>query len=527
MDAIDQACPSLDGGQPQDCPDPQDDGPCDASTSACPPVDRSNWMVAQLPEGLGLVDSATGEVLEAESKVTYCGASKVLRDQEYATALAEGYAGQAINLTYVDGQVALYTGSGERISAGPGEGIPFRLAAMAAMEGNTACLALGISRKGRLFGVSSTGWLGHHKFSQALQQRRSQCSRKILRGALDLLQYRLRRLDYDQTWSARGGGRIRPTSLVLTGPTLDPEIVPQLCEAGEESRTLGAFELFRKREVFKDHVIGGCRGYEITRPFVDGIILFHPHIHSLLWAQFIPQRRLAVHWWQCLRTATLKEYGFDIDGLYRDPETHKMAVTACVYIQQVRPRIERKQLEHDEYGHPNLLTLEGAILENLKYTTKPQDVAAYIPGPHGEKERVGLPTQHLVSEALRRSPRVFATLGAAREGWDPPHWCLSIDELLGDTTTISIPHLLATQALRSDSPCSIYNSAINDGSSDNPEGTSTANQPRPKNPSLRNLMMTLDLDEWLQVLWERAHRSMDYSRKRLADKGYLIHELRP
>jgi|GEM_PF-7083252 len=520
MTAISEACSSVLEGAVKDC-NGSKRSDFDDFIRQC--QEPQVWAITASPDGLLVVDRVTGKILDQASRALRESFGKIIRAKDYAAALADGFAGQAVHLEWVNGLPALVTADGQQVHAGPGQGIPFRLAAMAAMEAETAFLALGQTVDGRHFGISASGWASSLRFSLAHQQKRSTTSRKTLRASVLCLTNRLAAMEYDQSFSLCGGGRVKPVSLVLTCPTLDPAIVPNVTEAGEERRVLAAFELFRKREIFRDHVFGGMRGYEITRRLCgDGVILFHPHIHSLLWAQFLPQQRWAVHWWTCIRTATLAEYGFDIDNLYRNPEAHILAVSACVYVQQVRNRVAKKYQTFNCDGHPDQISLESAIQESVKYMAKPQDVAAYIPGPHGEKIRVGLPSHHLVKEAMRRSPRVFATLGAARTKWDLPSWCKWQDHIADHEREALLG--IAGKGLRGTqgSKCSLETSSISDG--DLKVGVEKINS---KNgmKSLRKLMESLDLDDWLCVLAQRAQRANSHFRKGLKSKGYMFPEI--
>ena len=486
-------------------------------------------VVIQDDAGLSVMDPHSGLTLTPESDAIGEAFRKAVGGSEFAEALAEGLAGMPVLLTKDHwGRWRLVGEGGEVLQAAPGEGIHLRLAAISAMEGLTTCMAIGTTKDGRKYGIGSAAYVGGIRLSCALQNRRSAKSRTILRACIRRIRARLAAVKYSQKWGEgpdKGcGGDIRPAAMTLTSPTLDPAVVQGVSEAREERRLLASWELLRKRELFKRRVFGGVRGYEITRKVLsDLVILFHPHLHTLLWAQRIRQDVLAIEWWECLCAATWKEYGFHLSDLYSTREALGRAIKACVQVQSIRKKQPRAPQSQDASEHPEALTFEGAVKETLKYMTKAQDVASYITGPHGERVRGGLPTEHLRSEAMRRYPRVFATVGAARWAWVPPEWCERLDsvsdekwdELLGKSKANA-----ADAKNRSlDSP------PINDGASPVVSEALSSTKKKVKvtrPPNLKGLMHTLTLDDWLQELGKRADQATDFYRRGLRNKGFIV-----
>jgi hypothetical protein len=470
-----------------------------------------------------------GEVMESESKALGQALAKAVTGIEHAQALAEGLAGQRVQLALNDhNEVVMLGENGEVVEPSPEQARFYRLAAMAAMEGQTVCMAVGKTANGRRFGIGRSAYLGGSRFSFATQQKRSVDSRRKLRVAIDRLLQRLEAVSYDHAMEKGCGGEIRPIAMVLTSPTLDPEWVADLSEAKEERRLFMAWELFRKRQLLLRYVFGGMRGYEITRQLLqDGLLLFHPHFHCLLYALRMDQSMLAQEWWDCLVSATRKVYGFDLRDRYSG-EALQRAITACVHVQAITNR-PRKRKDRDPGDHPAALTLQDAILECVKYNTKPGDVASYTPGPHGEKVRVGLPTDHLRAESQRRSPQVFATVGAARATWQPPDWCqprmgAPIEKLVAVFGAERVRQVFGSL----DTP------AINDGDTANapvagvdPDAEGVQQKGADTRVKYRNLTLKelgdiLPWNLWLQALGNRAGKAVRHYTMGLKGKQYLV-----
>ena len=499
-----------------------DPGGCSPSLGSRFPV------VIQDDSGLSVVDPHSGLPLASETDAIGDAFRKAVAGSNFAEALAEGLAGMPVLLSKDRwGRWSLVGEGGEVLHAAPGEGIHLRLAAISAMEGLTTCMAIGTTKDGRKYGIGSAAYVGGIRLSCSLQQRRSVKSRNILRACIDRIKERLAAVKYSQAWNNGCGGKILPAAITFTSPTLDPEVVKGVSEPREERRLLASWELLRKRELFKIHVFGGVRGYEITRKVLsDLVILFHPHLHTLLWAKRISQDVLATEWWECLCAATWKEYRFHLSDLYPTKEALGRAIKACVQVQAIRKKQPGTMQSQDASEHPENLTFEGAIKETLKYMTKAQDVASYITGPHGERVRSGLPTDHLRSEAMRRSPRVFATVGAARLAWVPPEWCKRLDEVSDERWDELLGNAKADAADAMNR--SLDSPPINDGASPVlsdalPSTKQKAKVTRP--PNLKDLMHTLTLDDWLQELGKRADQATHFYRSGLRNKGFVVPDI--
>lgn len=569
-----------------------------------------------------VVDPDSGQVLEVETRALTKARLEAKASKYYASALAERLVGGRVSLgTSDDCQTILLDARGEEILAAPGEGKIHRAAALLLLEAATPWVALGKEKdddgnmvpNGRTFGIGGSGYAPGFKMSPGYQRKHSAASRKELRQKCKLLQRRLAAITYDR--SKKAGGEIRPLALVLTTPTIDPSLLSgiMVTEESEERRLFMAWQLLRKRDLWKDNVFGGFRGYEITRKYFSdfGVMLFHPHFHLLIFARFIEQWMLAQEWWDCLRIATMAIYGgFDISSLYdptkcfskdssskwsqksEDKFKHRTqlewAITASVYIQAIRRKAKPGSVR-DELGHrEGPTTLESAIHETLKYCTKADKIAAYerdLERP-GEMKATGLPTDYLQREIYRRSCQIFAKLGAARSTWTLPEWCEMADgvskelvaELLGeaakkaaqdicearnadavlaqeaseelralqaanlarevfsahkmaafahliesDSEAPNDARLLAGEAreraevdLHRATTCLLDTPAISDG---DPDGTTAK-----KRLTLRDLMDTMPLHEWLQIASRRAFNSLQYLQDGLRKKGYFVTE---
>jgi hypothetical protein len=459
-----------------------------------------------------VVDLASGEILKAETEALMLARRKGLASNYFASALVEGLAGEALKLGQDDaGEVVLLGADGRELVAGPGEGLELRAAALLLLEASTPWAAVGKADDGRVYGVGGAGYTPGLRFSPAYQRKQAARSRKVARQALRLIRQRLFSVAYSTKWAA--GGKVLPVAWTLTTPTLDPSVVSGITEAREEERIFLAWSLFRKLEIFKSRVFACFRGYEVTRKvFWDEVLTFHPHFHLLNWSKFIEQAEGARAWWACLRTATLKVYGFDIDHLYDHQGKDKdgrtaldKAISASFYVQKVK----RKPGKGD-----GAISLEQAIQETLKYATKADEIACYAPDPDrpGKTMVVGIPGTHLRAEIFRRSARVFERVGAARARWKAPEWCEAAEgvsaelwnELTGEAAKRAAA--LAAEAARSlDTP------PISDG-----EGE------KKKRETLRSLMLILDLHRWLQIASRRAFSSLEHLEKGLQAKGFWV-----
>lgn len=381
-----------------------------------------SWTLFETSGGPLVLDSSTGEVLEAQTAAVSASRARAHMAKRQASAIAEALAGGKIRLGHDDqGEVILLNAEGEELHAAPGEGVFIRMAALLLLESESTYSAVG-SKDGRVFGVGGSGYGASMRYAPAYQRRLSRRSRKVARTNLRILRWRLSAVWYD--W--KEAGKVMPVFWTLTTPTLDPGIVVGVCETKEEERAFMAWELFRKRDIFEDAVFAGFRGFEVTRKVLwNGVVLHHPHFHLLLWARFAMQAKLANEWWDCLRIATLKTYAFELADLYPDPWQLENAVTACLHVQAVNVNPRKGE---------NSISLEDAIQETLKYTTKPDDIACYVPDPDrpGEWIVTGLPQAYLQAGISERSPRVFECLGAARKHWKAPKWCKAKEGVTAD-----------------------------------------------------------------------------------------------
>lgn len=466
------------------------------------------WILDFDEDGPRLVNPSTGEILERQTKeiraALQCAHYKRNANHEHASALAEALVGSKVSLCIDElGETVLLDGEGNEYHAAPGGGLELRAAALLLLEAQTACGMVGL-HEGRIFGSGGSGFGASLRYAPAYQRRQSIRSRKKARESIRQVRRRLWSVDYDK----RAAGRVLPVAWTLTTPTLDPSIVPGVCETREEERMLLAWSLFRKLDIFKATVFAAFRGFEVTRKaFWDGVVSHHPHFHILAWARYVPQADLAAAWWACLCTATLRTYGFELADLYPDQESAVRAVTACVQVQAVKRRTRRGD---------GSVSLEDAIQETLKYCTKTDDIACYVPDPEHPGEWIvsGLPCEYLRDGIWRRSPRVFECVGAARSRWKAPEWCESREglspELLAD--------LAGEAACKAGASCSLDTPAITDGAQ---VGQPSKDEVR-RRETLRSLMANLDLHAWLQIASRRAFSALEHLEAGLRAKGYWV-----
>ena len=483
----------------------------------------------------GLVcDSFGGEVLPAETEALAVARRKAKAGRFYAGALAERLVGGQIGLGQDEcGEMILLGPDGQELQAGPGEGKIWRAAALLLLEAATPWAAIGKDEsklgQARTFGVGGSGYAPGFRYSPGYQRKHAASSRKEARKMVKLLRRRLGLVSYDHAKAQ--GGQIRPVALTLTSPTIDPGLLvgTLVNDESEEQRLFRAWELFRKRQPWIDHVFGGFRGYEITRKIhTDGWMTFHPHFHLLAFAKFMEQARFSLEWWDCLRSATQKIYGLDIDDLYdneiRDDKGRTAldrARSASFYVQAIRPKAKPGGVR-DDMGHKEgAMTLEDALQETLKYACKADKIATYerdLERP-GEMRATGLPTDYLQAEIFRRSCRIFECVGAARSLWTMPEWCTAAlgvsPELLAELTGEAAK--LAAQKAAEEAACSLDTPPIPDG--DQMEAVARGRR------TLRTLMDELPLHQWLQVASARAFKSLESLRAGLQKKGFVMMDL--
>ncbi len=478
-------------------------GARDTPASPCP----ATWeglAVLDTSEGPLVVDPTSGEVLGSLTESIRTAQYRACSASRYASALAESLAGGKVRLSRDDtGEVILLDADGLEIMAKPGEGLALRSAALLLLEAQTPYGVVG--RHGdRLFGMGGSGFGASMRYAPAYQRRLSVRSRKKAREAIRHVRRRLWAVAYD----TKEAGKVLPVAWTLTTPTLDPSIVSSVCEVREEERMFLAWSLFRKLDIFKATVFAAFRGFEVTRKsFWDGVVLHHPHFHLLAWARYVSQADLAAAWWACLRTATRRVYGFELEDLYPQMENRAKAITACIHVQAVNRRTRRGD---------NAMSLEDAIQETLKYCTKADDIACYVPDPEHPGEWIvsGLPGDYLRDGIWNRSPRVFECVGAARSRWKAPEWCEARDglspELLAD--------LRGAAAREAGASCSLDTPAISDGA---PVKEPSKDETR-RRETLRGLMATLDLHTWLQIASRRAFSALEHLEAGLKAKGYWV-----
>jgi hypothetical protein len=226
--------------------------------------------------------------------------------------LAEALAGGKVRLGRDDvGETILLDADGQELMAAPGEGLDLRAAALLLLEAQTPYGVVGRHQE-RLFGMGGSAFGASLRYAPAYQRRLSMRSRKKAREAIQSVRRRI----WAVTYNTKEAGRVLPVAWTLTSPRMDPSIVSGICEVKEEERLFLAWSLFRKLDIFKATVFAAFRGFEVTRKtFFDGVVLHHPHFHLLAWARYVAQADLAAAWWTCLRKATERIYGFELEDL--------------------------------------------------------------------------------------------------------------------------------------------------------------------------------------------------------------------
>lgn len=136
-----------------------------------------------------------------------------------------------------------------------------------------------------------------------------------------------------------------------------------------------AWQLFRKRDYFKERIRGGSKSEEFTVT-ENG---YHYHFHLLCVSRFLNYDRLRREWTDCLRTA-FKENGLSCELQTSDG-------LAMVRVERVSGR----------------RNIENAVLEVCKYITK-NDSWEKIP-----------PSDLIEIASIKRFPRMFELFGCFRE----------------------------------------------------------------------------------------------------------------
>ena len=477
-----------------------------AQASPCD-LEWSRLAVWEGSDGPVVVDTESGEILEGVTAALRTAEFRKHGASRYASALAESIAGEKISFGRDDaGNLILLDAKGQELMAAAGEGYNLRAAALLLLESRSLYSVVG-RHNGRLFGIGGSGYGASLRYAPTYQKRQSIRSRKKARESIQQVRRRLWSVTYD----AKEAGRVLPVAWTLTTPTLDPSIVPGVCETKEEERLLLAWSLFRKLDLFKSTVFAAFRGFEVTRKaFWDGVVIHHPHFHLLAWARYAPQADLAAAWWACLCTATRRIYGFDLMDLYPDPESAARAVIACIQVQVVKRKTRRGD---------GSVSLEDAIQETLKYCTKADDIACYVPDPEHPGEWVvsGLPTDYLREGIWKRSPRVFECVGGARSRWKAPEWCKARAGLSPEL----VADLAGDAARKAGASCLLDTPAITDGAH---VGLPSKDETR-RRETLRGLMLTMDLHAWLQIAARRAFAALEHLEDGLRGKGYWIPSL--
>jgi len=236
----------------------------------------------------------------------------------------------------------------------------------------------------------------------------------------------------------------------------------------EFTRYNRAFELFRKRQEWKQHVWAGIKGVENALD-KDGP---HVHGHNLVMARYWPFADLSESWRECLNQATCELYGF---GLAED-------VTVFVNVKKVVSYVRNGETE---------VGWEDAVEECVKYVTKPGDLL--------DEE---IPAETLLELAeVRRWPRMFELLGKCRKAKEGGR-----EAALLDTACISDGKGVTGEA----SPVGLEGKegGVNldlDPEEDEDEAIKGA---RP--PTWRDLMDVMPFSDWLRVVVMRAERGRSF-----------------
>ena len=462
--------------------------------------------LVQVDGALSLVDKETGEFLEAKTKELLAAIKaaewKAWRKRDQAEILAEAVAGQKVHLGWSpDNRRVLMDKEDRILEAGPGAGMGLRAAAYLLLEVEESYAAVTLDAGVPSFGIGGAAASSTLRYSPGYQSSLAARSRRVAEERTNMVLSRLAQVTYEM--EKEHGGSVRPIFMTLTGPELLSSLVGrEVTEEREEKRFINAWGLFRKTELWKTTVFAGFKGFERKPKMRTGReIRIHPHYHLLLWAKFFDHDELVATWWQCLRTATLEAYGYDIGS-----DANQMM--ACADVRSIRPK-QRRSKDYVEGEPSSIKTLGDAVQETLKYAVKPEDLAQRDPWTG---EVVGLPAAFLVENIWRASCRVFECLGAARHGWKLPAWCspregVSKEEL----------ERQRQRAVRS-TACQLDTTGISDEGLD----PDAPKKPKKRPPSVRAMVEHLGLTDWLQVAAERSVRSGAWFRRALQERGFII-----
>lgn len=377
--------------------------------------------------------------------------------------------------------VLVDTASGEILDAPPGEAIEERFALLHSLsaEPSNHWTGEGRDHAGRAYDAAGSLWRPPSRLSPNTMEARRRHSRRSAREGVARLE---RTITLGERFMMEKGyrGRFAWTFLTLTQPRISGEADWASIQRGNR-----AFDLFRKREAFKSRVRGGPKGLEAPLD-CNGA---HAHLHLLLLMRYWDWKALREEWRSCVDQAMKESIG---SGLSEE-------ASVMVDIRLVRSRGRLRDGE---------ILLEDAVQEVCKYVTKTENFVTVR--PDGSVEGLA-PERILALENIARWPRMFELLGKARASKKLP-----VREADGFLDTASIfdgkgkaPH---------DPVIAIHAHGGDDEGAESVDPDPPRPQARARPPSLRALMQTLSLSDWLQVAMARVEVGRRMALQRVRSK---------
>lgn len=410
---------------------------------------------------------------------------KRIERQVIATALAERLLGHSAQLEWSENSLSLSEENPEE-SADVGESLRTRFATLLLLSASDENHVVGTfdGIDGQTFEGGAALWKSSLRIDPSWMEAMRRRTRKVAKERFEALRNHLRSRSAewvayqkrDRSWSF--GDRF----LTLTMPKIDGA-----SSYHEIRRFNAAMRALFKGEWWERHttpgpdgrfpaILGGIKAVE------DALSAEGPHVHGhfMLIARRLDQDGLRDAWQKAVVIATRKIYKITLDPMSK------------VTIPDLRTVTRRVT---DEGKH--LISYSDALEEVCKYLTKPADLLF----PHVKRDgrQVDPPSPDVLFEIcmVKRWPRMFELFGAARKPAKPA------ERPSLDTSCISVPgrsvpypELWGEQPMEPEERCDLQLRI-------HAEVSLKAKLRRARPPSWRDLMDSLGLHEWMQVVAQR------------------------